>query len=438
MTDIFQRALELQEQLVDFVLDAEGELAIALETFSADRLKGVKTTDFNQKGLLIDRFLVEGRVGEDSPIDLFLPTLKSADDRELIEGWKRGFIGLFAVETILDDGFEVMNWLTAKKYTVRIVDRKLKETAARYKLGEILVARIVPVTDSGWMFSSPPVTLGQLGKTKLAVAIGNFKQNYPDYLYSDAPELLEESWESVENYHRDFKEFFGADEITLSGYELGKKLNEFQALTAEKNLAKAGIDSSKSIGELMENADLADEEKAAIEETLKKDGASLKSKMVQPKVELPAHLKKAETVTVLTHPRWGQVFLEHYERMAEILATGEESGSETQPPTERSTKLLETYLRSPEITYFIWEKLARQYPEALEKLLQNFLNRPTFSLATDLVPLLREYDKPEEPRLPEIASVPVHLHDLFQAAYLEVSKNKSKTGAKKPSKGFQK
>lgn len=432
MTDIFQRARELKEELTDFVLDAGGKLAIALETFSADRLKGVKTTDLNQQELLIDRFLVEGRIDGKSPIDLFLSTLKSDRDRELVAGWKRGFIGLFAIEEKRDNGFQVMNWLTAKQYRVTVSDRSTLESMTRYKIGEILVAMILPVTEGEWMFSGAPTTLGSLGKAKLAVAIGNFKENYPDYLYADAPDLLELSWESVERYHRDFVDFFGADEITLSGYELNKKLTEFQTKIAKRNFEKAGIDPSKSIGELLENAALNDEERAAIEETLKTSGATKSTKMVQPKIELPPHLKKAETVTVLAHPRWGQVFLANYHPIKKLLENPAEQERES------AKKLIDVYLRSPEITYFVWEKLARHYPESLETLLQRTLARSTFSINTDLKPLLLEYGKPSEPRLPEIASVPVHLHDLFRSAYLEVSKPKTKNSSKKTAKGFQK
>jgi len=39
----------------------------------------------------------------------------SSSDRQLVSGWQRSF-NLFAVTQILPDGFELMNWLTAKHY----------------------------------------------------------------------------------------------------------------------------------------------------------------------------------------------------------------------------------------------------------------------------------------------------------------------------------
>jgi hypothetical protein len=69
--------------------------------------------------------------------------------------------------------------------------------------------------------------------------------------------------------------------------------------------------------------------------------------------------------------------------------------------------------------------------------LQTVLERPQFKLDSDLEPLLQEYNKPIEPELPEIASVPIHLHNLFEEAFVEVNKSSSKTkGGSKKKTGF--
>jgi hypothetical protein len=59
------------------------------------------------------------------------------------------------------------------------------------------------------------------------------------------------------------------------------------------------------------------------------------------------------------------------------------------------------------------------------------LKRPDFKLDSDLNALLQQYNKPIEPELPEIASVPVHLHNLFEEAVAEVDKSKSKSKSTK-------
>lgn len=441
MDAILERSRELKQSLIEFVLEAEGELAESLESYVAakSRPQGNRHDATYEQNLLVDSFISEGRVGEKTPLDLFIenhPEL-SDNDRTLISSWRRSFLGLFAVNQILPDGFELMNWLTAQPYTVKPNDPLTLEEMARFKEGEVLQSRIAPVTDTYWMFSGPCMPLGPLGKPKLAVAIGKFKDNHKDALYSDAPNLLEQAWESVAEYHQQFLDFFGSDEVTLPGYQLNKKITELQEVMTKRQLAAAGIDESKSLSEIVEEAGVTQEELKAVAEEAGADSDSVsqlfdssqgKTKMVMPKVDLPAELKKAEQVTVFTHPRWGQMFLPTYTQFKEIL----ESEDWQSNPT--NNKLLGKYLEDPTINVFIWHKLAKTYPTQLEKVLQTFLDRPEFDLERDLDALLQEYKKPLEPELPEIASVPLHLHNLFQEALAEVNKSKSKGKGKKTEK----
>lgn len=447
MDVILGRVRQLKQALVEFVLDAEGELAESLESYVAakSRHQSNRHDAAYEQNLLIDSFLTEGRVGDKTPLDLFIESHQnlSEDDRKLISTWQRSFIGLFAVTQVLPDGFDLMNWLTAKHYTVKPNDPKTLQEMERFKAGEILLTRISPVTESDWMFSGPCMPMGRLGKPKLAVAIGNFKDNHKDALYSDAPDLLERAWESVAEYHKEFIDFFGSDEVTLSGYQLNKKITEFQELITKHRLAAAGIDESKSLSEIAEEAGVTEEELKAAAEEAGADSKAVsqlfaqsqgKTKMVMPKIELPAELKKAEQVTVLTHPRWGQMFLPTYTQFKAILESEDWESNPANP------KLVRKYLEDSTINAFIWHRLAQLYPTQLERVLQTLVERPEFKLDRDLDPLLQEHGKPLEPELPDIASVPVHLHNLFQEALVEVNKSKSKGKGKKKektAKGFQ-
>lgn len=440
-----EQARKLKQALIEFVLEAEGKLAESLEFYVATKLRslGNRYDATYQRNLLIDSFLTEGKVEGKSPLDLFIdnhPELPDSD-RALVKSWQRSFIGLFAVQKIFDDGFELMNWLTAKHYIVKPNDPKTWKEMARFKEGEILLTRIAPVTDTYWMFSGSCIPMGRLGKPKLAVAVGNFKENHRDALYSDAPELLEQAWQSVEEYHREFLEFFGCDEITLPGYKLNKNIAELQEILSKRRLAVAGIDASKSLGEIAEEAGITEEEvkvaateAGADEKTVSKlfDSSQGKAEMVMPKVDLPDDLKKAPNVTALTHPRWGQMFLPTYSQFKIMLE------AEDWQRIEGSEKLVRQYLENSKINAFIWHRAAQKHPTQLEKVLKTVLERPDFQLDRDLDPLLQEYDKRLEPDLPEVASVPVHLNNLFQEALAEVSKSKSKgKKKKKTARGFQ-
>ncbi len=443
MDSNLQRAGELKQALADYVLDAEGDLATALESFSAEQMKRSKQQDMHQRSLVIDRFIAEGCVESQTPIDLFMadhPDL-TEDDRRLIQDWRRGFVGLFAVQQVYPDGFELMNWLTAKSYRVYFTSADNPVQMQRFKQGEIILAQIAPIDRQDWMLFSSPVQMGKLGKPKLAVAIGNFKENYKNHLYSDAPELLAEAWKSVEKYHQEFTDFFGSAEITMPGYQLNKKLAEFQEVMTQKRLAEAGIDDSKSLEELTAEAGVTQTE---IEEAAEAMGADTKqvaqffdgkgkTKMVAPKVDLPDRLKKAEQVTVLTHPRWGQAFLPTYHQFCALL----EAEDWTAVPNGQNW--VDRYLRDPEVPAFVWYHLAQTYPQQLETVLRSVLERPGFDLNNDLNSLLQEFDKSTETELPEIASVPIHLHNLFQEAIQELSKEKGKEkgkGKRKVGAGF--
>lgn len=435
MEQLLQRSHELKQDLTDFVYDAEGDLAVALETFSADEMTRAQSPNQHPKTLVIDRFLVEGKIGEYSPIDLFVQSQGklSESDRQLLLGWEKGFVGLFAITQVLDSRFELMNWLTAKRYTVWLNPSYPAQEVARLKEGEIVLVQIVPLSETDWMFFSPWTLMGKLGKPKLAVAIGNFKQDFKAHLYSDAPDLLEEAWRSVERYHQDFIEFFGSDEATMSGHQLSKKLGEFQKKITDKTLDESGIDRSKSLEELAQEAGISQEE---LEESAAEMGADAKllskvwksqaqSKMAAPKIELPPNLKQADQITALSHPIWGQMFLVSYPKIVTLLT----ASAEEQP--QNAETIVRRALQEPEMNAFAWHRLAEHYPAQLEALLRSTLNRPEFDLAQDLDALLQEHSKPLEPDLPETASVPVHLNELFQDAVMEVNKNKSKGKTKK-------
>jgi len=436
------RAKALKQALTDFVLEAEDDLAVALESYSAAQMARIAHQDMQRRSLVVDRFIVEGTVEDKAPIDLFLEAHAelSESDRQLVLSWKRSFVGLFAVQNVSENTLELFNWTTAKIYLVNL--SIMTEETRRFGQGEVLLTQIAPIGDMEWMFASPWTSFGKLGKPKLAVAIGNFKQNYKTHLYSDAPELLEEAWKSVEQYHQNVVDFFGGEEVTMPGYQLNKKLAEFQEIMTQKSLEAAGMDSSTSLEELVERSGVSQEEIAEAAKELGADEKSVaqilentgKSKMVAPTIELPAPLKKAEQVTVLTHPRWGQMFLPTYTQFQTLLlnippvARGEQ-------PTPNAKEMVQKHLKDPDFSSFVWHRLAEQYPAQMQTLLREALQRPEFQLS-QLDALLEEFGKDTEAVLPETASVPLHLHNLFQEALLEVNKTKPKA-KKKVGTGFQ-
>ncbi|MBW4481016.1 MAG: hypothetical protein KME14_00590 [Tildeniella torsiva UHER 1998/13D] len=436
MNEQLKQSNALKQTLRAFVLDAEGDLATALETYSADRLKHWSATNLqgiSRSDLAVDMFLTEGQVSSRSVLDIFLqhqPDL-AADDQALVKGWQNTFNGLFKVLQVEAERYELMNWLTEKHYWVEPDGAQAAAELSRLSPGEIVVTRLSPEAGDSWTFSGPLMLLGKLGKPKLAVAIGNFKNWFPNYLYGDAPELLTEAWQSVERYHHDFVDFFGGDRVTLSGYELNKKLKEYQEITTQRRLEEIGVDGSKSLKELVAQSGLSEEEVAESVESFGEDGREVSRllkddqaiKMAMPPLNLPDELRRAEAVTVFVHPRWGQTFLKDYVRLTQLFeATDEES-------VAKVDKLIQKYLKEDAVNAYVWRCFAEDNAVPLMASLERCLNRSGLT-PDDLDDVLVEAGKPLEPTLPEIASVPIHLNDLFQEALQEVGQSSSKKKSK--------
>lgn len=435
MSDL-ERALQLKEDLIDFVYDASGAIAVALETFAADKAKK-NSYGIKQQNLTVDLFLTQGQVEDRTPIELFLEQSNlDPADKSLVEQWQGNFIGLFEIKAIEDDSYELMNWLTAKTYQVSGHSALSDKETSRWQPGEIILTILAPINERDWFFFSDRVIKGRLSQPKLAVAVGEFRDNYPESLYADAPELLAEAWSSVAVYHHEFVDYMESDRITLPGYKLNQKIGELQQMMSQKKLAEAGIDDSKSLSELIEETGQTEAEFTEAATELGADAEAVanimqnKNKsMVTPKVDLPPEIKQAESVTVFSHPKWGQMFLPSYQKFTTLLAA-------KNPELENSQPLIRKYLEQPEANYYVWQQLKQEAPQALEKLLGSYLEQPDFNLDA-LDRLLLKYDKPATPELPSIASVPIHLNDLFEAAVTQVQKTKSKS-KKKKKKGFLK
>ena len=436
---LFVRAGVLWSAIIDSIHSATGSMATSLESFSARQLIRSPQLDSGQRKLLIDRFAIEGEVEGKTPLEIFLATQPDLTlaDRQLISSWRRSFVALVEIVQIFPNGLEVMNWLTAKHYRIQFTDESSQAAMGRLKVGEIIIAQLSPVRDIDWAILAPWVALGRLGRPKLAVAVGAFRQNYPHYLYSDAPASLAAAWESVAVYHDRFVEFFGSDEMTMPGTQLQTRIGEFQTWLVAKQLDSAGVDRSKSLTDLATEAGMADEDLSALaatpegtESNATKGQKQSLEQMVTPPVELPAHLKTATAVTALSHPYWGQMFLADYPQLATLLAPVDPQFA----PSDLN--FIRKCIADPVMNAFVWRRLAMQFPQQLQTAIGQIFELPNFNVSTDLDAILIKFNKYLEPDLPDLASVPIHLHELFQAAVRDVSKEKVKSKSLPKKGGF--
>ena len=440
-----EKAIELKQALVDFVYDAEGEIAIALETFAAERSKK-NASGIKQQNIIVDLFISEGKIGDKTLIETFLDQNNglSKEERDLLRQWQHNIIGLFEIKQIVKDSYQLMNWLTAKIYRVYRHSGMPEKEIKRWQPGEILLTIIAPLNEGDWFFFSDRIVKGKLSQPKLAVAVGEFRELYPEFLYADAPESLAQAWESVAIYHREFVDHFGSDRLSLPGYQLNQKIGELQKKMSQKKLTEAGIDTDKSLSQMLSESGTDETEFAETATEMGADAEAVdklvknkdKLSMVTPKVELPPEIKDAELVTVFSDPKWGQMFLPNWQKFTDLLARNnlEKSSENSTEEGETALKLVQKYLQQPEANYYVWQQLKHQYPSSLQTILQEYTSQSNFDLDADLDNLLLKHDKSATPELPAIANIPIHLNDLFEAAVARVQKSRSKN--KKKKKGF--
>ncbi len=437
---LFVRAGILWSEIIDYIERASGNLATALESYTATQLIRNPQLDPGQRKLLIHRFAIEGKVADKTPLEIFVDTRTDLTpaDRQLLTSWQRSFVGLLGIVQVFPNGLEVMNWLSAKHYRIQYPNDATQTAMSRLKVGDVIIAQISPIVAIDWAILAPWIALGRLGRPKLAVAVGAFRQNYPHYLYSDAPQQLAAAWDSVAVYHDRFVEFFGSDEVTMTGAQLQTRIGEFQAWTIEKQLESAGIDKSQSLADIAAESGVDAEQLQTLTQTLgiteqpaSKGKSAAADAMVSPKVELPPQLKTASAVTALSDPYWGQMFLVDYPRLQALLTSIDPENLQV-----ADLQLIRKCLADPALNACVWRRLATQFPLQLQTALRLVLELPDFNLSTDLDGVLTKFNKFLEPDLPDLASVPVHLHELFQAAVLEVSKEKAKSKSQPKKGGF--
>ncbi len=437
MNTLLEVAAYLQYELLEFALGSPHRREI--DGFVVKHPSN-RRRDIAQNNLLTDLFITEVPVsGNQTLLDLFIASRPDWSPQELLllNQWSRTFLGLFEIREPLEGGLRVMNWLSARVYAAYPTPAQ-RNLLKRFKPGDIVLTRLSPLEIDAWVFSGPCVPFGNLSKPKLAVAIDNFRRFYRSSLYADAPELLEQAWESVARQHEDFITFFGADEVTIPGPDFNTRLAEFHDWLMQRQAASTGIDINRSLAEMATTAGVSDSELAQMaaesgldtDKSLTEIAADTRTQVQDSvKLELPSEMVQAEQVTAFSDPRWGQVFVPNYFRLLDLLTAADFR------QIDGYANALQSLLRDPIFPTLVWQRAAQQYPQPLEAVLRAALERPQFEL-DQLPELLQEFGKPSQPELPETASAPAHLSQLFQEALatLKSTADGQKAGKKKKKK----
>ena len=135
-------------------------------------------------------------------------------------------------------------------------------------------------------------------------------------------------------------------------------------------------------------------------------------------------------MTVFVDPKWGQIFLPDYARLESLLDAYSQNDVDTEA-AEKLDRLVQRHLDNERAVWPVWQRLAQDYALPLEASLRRVLNQPTFSVGQDLERAIAERGKSIKPTIPDSASVPEHLHNLFEEALQAVGMKAGQGGVVK-------
>ncbi|MEM6503661.1 MAG: hypothetical protein AAF685_17715 [Cyanobacteria bacterium P01_C01_bin.89] len=460
---LVEQAEELKEQLLQFVMGAEGKLAQRLEEFTVERSRELAKSPVRHTltRFVLDEFLTGELLDMPCPIEQFIEANPSLSDANvtLIRRWKDTFLGIFVVKKADQGVFTLRNWMTDFSYDVVPTQLQLPADLERLAPKEVVISRLSPLDEDRWIFSGPMYLLGALSKPKLAMAIANLKRHHGEASYGGAPELLEEAWESVASHHQSFLDYFGSDTVTLPGRQLNHQLKQFQDHRTQAQMEQAHIEEKTSLRALVQKAsetngaagvDLVDVEATAEEVGVDLDSgvgkvaqslSGSRTQLTSPQVEVPEALQRAKEVTALSDPQWGLVFIKNYGDLKGLIKrvanrTGEEQKGDQIHNQKSDIDSLNQALSNLDIPTFAWIKLANIEPDnfiqAMEKVTGDRHWNPE-----KLTELLKSVDRHSKAQLPEVANVPQHLNALFQKVLLDSTKKAKSSSSRKKKKGFK-
>ncbi|GHE45498.1 hypothetical protein GCM10017673_54420 [Streptosporangium violaceochromogenes] len=367
--DPIERAGTLKSRLVRFALSRrfERELSAVFER----EFPGGVVHDEGVVSLVIDHFALQHRLADgDTVVDRFVaarPKL-SAEDRDMLLGWKDVVEGVFEVKQRNGDTLTLFNLIDELTYSTRSnVGAKAFRSIRK---GMFLVGRCVPL-GSGWMLSGNPaafparsrdVVLGQAAELVTRNPQAAFRN--PDKLSAARRMLAEQREIFIGLYQEDF--------IVVPASELDEHLNAFWSAVAAK--ARPGDRSSQ-----------------------------------RALLGFSAETEDADTVAIHFDPDTGLGFFLDFGLLEDLFA------DPALIARRRYRETLTDYLRDDDVSPIPIRRLAERDPDRASTVFRKLLKKRDFVWETHGEALLREHKARyfDTPRLP--GSVPVSEE---MAAYL--------------------
>jgi hypothetical protein len=357
-SDLIQRCVELKGELLEFALRPR---------FAKSYRKGMNryfgerdVVDDVELANFLDWFALQQRPpGDRTVVEHFViehPQL-SEEERALLLSWQDVVESIFEVKQ--RDGAAIVIDNLVDELTYRVYSNLGPGAFRSVRHGSFLFARLVPLGDE-WLLSGMSTVLPAASSGdayRLAIDIAS---RWPELAFRNS-ELLAEAWAQQREERRHFVEYFGTDQLVLSGSELAERMQAYDRFRMYEARDEEG--------------------KTAAERAKEAYG------VVPPPPDhaFPPELLTAETVGVINDETEGLNFFINFGLLQQIFADPSRASHR-----EHQQAVL-TYLKDPSVSPLAIRRLAEPDPDKASRVFQRVLKQPKFSWERDGEALLRRH-----------------------------------------------
>jgi hypothetical protein len=281
-------------------------------------------------------------------IDRFVSEALDLNEKEkaIVLRWKDPVVGLFQVKRALPDGLVAENLINEVDYTIKptTIPQQFERLA---KPGAFFKAKIIPVTDSEYIFSGVQEFL-DISEDEILKAVGSLQMKHPEFAFRDNEERIRRGFELQKEDRELFIEYFGSDEVLTEGRKLPALAGEFM----DYRLSKL---------------------------------TRLPEGYKPPEMHFPKGLLESKDVGIVFDELSGQHYLVNYGIILNVFQSPDEA------KIQRYKRDILTYLEDQTISPHVLKKLFFKFPQNAEFIIRRILDRPEFNLERDFDSLMDEF-----------------------------------------------
>lgn len=187
-----------------------------------------KNADTSRIQALLIPYIAERRLTTDrkTVIELFIDNTKdiSADEKEILEGLKLSFSGVFEIRRVLSSGFELYNLINEMMY--KVLSLVKMNNYRGISPGQYAVCRIFPYRNEFYLLEVSNV-ISSINKDEVyKYAIAKIIEK-PEDAYEQNSKKLEQIEALVKDFGKKFQECFNTNEIITTNHYADNLINMF-------------------------------------------------------------------------------------------------------------------------------------------------------------------------------------------------------------------